>query len=124
MSFSQTLTPKIVSLTKEKHFCFTIKQSRIIAQNLESKIFNDSINTTLKTLNQNLIDIIKNRDTSIIFLERKLSLLKDQNTTSEEIIRLKDKALNRVKKQRKRQSFWLKTMGVVSIVLTGIVISN
>lgn len=121
-AFSQTLKPTVLTVNLDTNFCFTILQSKFIAQNLIKAQFADSLEIKFEQeiadyqfksfqdlqIQERLNKIILNQDTIIQNNEESIIILTNQ-------IKFKDKRLKRAK--------WHKVfLGVATIVLSTAII--
>ena len=105
-SFSQSLKPKIQSIDNELCFCFTIPQSRVIAEQLQYKAYNDSLIQVLEKNNNTQQLLISNQRNEIQSYISKTINLKEIHFNQQEIIArnklvLNEKRTNQLKSKRK-----------------------
>lgn len=73
IGFSQDLTPKLKKIDQKTHYCFTITQSKAIAEVLAEEKYNDSIVGHLSKINMRLWVLTQKKDSVILFQNDKLN---------------------------------------------------
>lgn len=122
-SFSQNLKPKIQSIEGETHFCFTITQSKIIANQLQERAYADSIIKIYKNNTIQLKKLLLYKNDIIVKKDMKSdNLNRISNNQSLQITELK-LDLKREQKRSKKRGFFNK-IGAIIAVLTGILIAK
>ncbi len=124
ISFSQTLSPKIVEVEKATHFCFSIPQSKIIAFHLEQGKLNNQLLFVQQKEIEELFKLSNTKDTIIGQLKiQKQKLHRVIDLQKDQLLQKQDK-LDLERHRNQKQRFWTKTMTIVSVVLTGVIIIN
>ena len=124
MAFSQDLKPKILDIDGQRHFCFTVEQSRYIAKRLEFASLQGRIIDTLKAERSRWTELLQRKDSIIVKLEGKvenLSLIRDNDRTRLDVLGETIVKQNR-KLKRCRLERWLFGGGL--LVLTGMIIAK
>ena len=120
-SFSQALKPKIQFIDGFAHFCFTVAQSRIIAQQLQQKVVTDSVILILKKNNFTLKELVSTKDEIIGKTNTKTSYLKSISKNQAIQINELKTDLRKEKRKQKKRSFLTK-IGAVVVIISGILI--
>ncbi len=116
-SFSQGLKPKIQSINGKPHFCFSMKQSKLIATYLEQKVANDSLIEMLHQKNATLENLVKAKNEIILKSSAKaynLRAITISQETQIEVLRLE---LKKEKRKLRKQRFFTKTGTIIAVVL-------
>jgi hypothetical protein len=127
MSFigtSQDLVPKVQQIGNEKHYCFTILQSREIAKLLELGKYNDSLVSSLSLANQRFELLIQKKDSIISFQSDKLENYSMVQQNNDKTIFLLEERLARQEKKVKRGKLHKILLAVSLVALGTLVISN
>lgn len=121
---SQDLIPKIQQLDNEKYYCFTIAQSRTIAQLLEQGKFNDSL---VNSLSEQAVKF----EHLVIHMKSMISFQSDQIQNYEMIMDNTDNTIVILETQLKRKDRKLKRgklqkllLGISLVGLTTVVITK
>ncbi|WP_346881313.1 hypothetical protein [uncultured Algibacter sp.] len=120
-SFSQSLKPKILSIKGETHFCFTVAQSKIIAEQLQQKVYADSIVRILQNNTERFKKLLVFKDDIIHRSKTQTSNLNHIANNQKTQINGLELDLKKEKKKGKRRSFFTKVGGVFAII-TGILL--
>lgn len=121
---SQDLKPIVHHTGNEKYFCFTIEQSKFIAERLEFGLFQDSLVSALKLDNLTKAKLVSVQETLIFKLEEKvtnLSFVKQHDKMQIEILNATLVKQNR-KIKRSKLERWVFGGGL--LILTGIIIAK
>lgn len=124
MAFSQDLKPKIRYIEGQRHFCFTIAQSRCIAKHLESAALQGPIIDSLKVERSRWTGLLQRKDSIIVKLEGKvenLSLVRENDRMRLEALK-KTIVRQNGKLKKGRLERWLFGGGL--LVLTGMIIAK
>ena len=121
IGISQTLQPKLQHIKGEKHYCFTMEQSKEIAGLLEFGKYNDSLVTALSHQVGKFQQLLAQKEQIIAFQSEQLdnyaSVVQhnDQNIgLLEKVIRQRDKKL--------RRGQWHKVLLSISLIALGVVV--
>ena len=121
IGISQTLQPKLQHIQGEKHYCFTMEQSKEIAGLLEFGKFNDSLVTALSHQVGKFQQLLAQKDQIIAFQSEQLdhytTIVHNNNQSIgllEKEIRQRDKKLRRGK--------WHKVLLSTSLIVLGVVV--
>ncbi len=120
-SFSQALKPKIQFIDGLAHFCFTVPQSRMIAQHLQQKVTNDSVILILKKNNFTLKELVITKNEIIHKTNTQRASLKTISKNQEVQINALKTDLRKEKTKQKKRSFLTK-IGAVIVIVLGILI--
>lgn len=112
------------NIDDQKHFCFTIKQSRFIAKQLESGLFQDSIINVMKLKSFKWQLLTQKKDSIIFKLEDKVENLSLVHQNDEEQIEELNITIKRQNRKLKKNKFERWFFGGGLLVLTGIIIAN
>ncbi|WP_299186663.1 hypothetical protein [uncultured Aquimarina sp.] len=124
ISISQDLVPKVQLIENEKHYCFTIAQSREIAKLLELGKYNDSLVHNL-SLNIKRFELVTQKKDSIISfqadqLENYTMVINNNDRT---ILLLED-SIKRKEKKIKKSKLHKILLGISLVALGTLVISK
>lgn len=124
ISISQDLVPKVQLIENDKHYCFTITQSREIAKLLELGKYNDSLVTSL-SLNIRRFEFINQKKDSIIsFQSDQLDTYSFVVANNDRSILLLEERINRKEKKIKKSKLHKILLGVSLVALGTLVISK
>jgi len=124
LAISQDLKPLVQNIDDQKYFCFNIKQSRFIAKQLESGLFQDSIIDVMKLRSFRWQLLTQKKDTIIFKLEDKVENLSLVNLNNKEQIKELNLAIKKQNRRIKRNKFERWFFGGGLLVLTGIIIAK
>lgn len=124
MAISQDLKPLVQNIDNQKYFCFTIKQSRFIAKQLERGLFQDSIINMMKLRSFRWQLLTQKKDTIILKLEDKVENLSLVNQNEDEQIKELNLTIKKQNRKIKRNKFERWFFGGGLLVLTGIIIAK
>lgn len=123
-SFSQGLTPIVQELNDDTIFCFTISQSKVIAQRIEANEWCDSITIAQDELIMLFDQTIEVNDSVVGSLEQKMRHMEQISHNQEMSMVLLNKTINVQERKLKRSKTHKLLMGVGLGIMTVLVIKN
>lgn len=124
IAISQDLAPKIQSIENEKHYCFTIAQSRSIAKLLELGKYNDSLVHSLSKQVARFELLTTKKDSVISFQSEQLENYAMIVGNNEKAMQLLETRLEHKDKKLKRGKLQKVLLGVGVVVLGILAISK
>lgn len=124
ISISQNLVPKVQLIENEKHYCFTIAQSREIAKLLELGKHNDSLVNNL-SLNIKRFELVtQKKDSMISFQSDQLENYSMVVNNNDRTIMLLEESIRQKEKKIKRSTLHKILLGISLVALGTLVISK
>ncbi|WP_155839672.1 hypothetical protein [Aquimarina latercula] len=124
ISISQDLVPKVQLIENEKHYCFTIAQSREIAKLLELGKYNDSLVNSLSKNIKRFELVTQNKDSVISFQSDQLENYAVMVDNNDRTIMLLEQSIKRKEKKIKRSKLHKILLGISIVTLGTLLISK
>ncbi len=122
--FSQGLTPKIQTFDKDTLFCFSIPQSKLLAEYVLKSEYSDSIILHLERQNKLFDSLLIGRENQAELLNKRIGNLELVSTKREQQIALLKRNLHIERKKLKRHRLITISLGLGVVVLMGITLIN
>ena len=121
IGISQTLQPKLQHIQGEKHYCFTMKQSKEIAGLLEFGKYNDSLVIALSHQVGKFQQLLAQKDQIIAFQSEQLDNYASVVQHNDQSIGLLEKEI-RQRNKKLRRGQWYKVLLSISLMALGVVV--
>ena len=122
ISFSQTLKPSLQQIEEESHFCFTIKQSKIIGLHLQQLKIDEKLIEIQNQEIDELFKLVTVKDTIISELQLQQRYALDIIEEKEEQLIGQQDALITLKEKLQKRKRTTAVWGVALFVVTSILI--
>ena len=121
IGISQTLQPKLQHIQGEKHYCFTMEQSKEIAGLLEFGKYNDSLVTALSHQVGKFQQLLAQKEQIIAFQSEQLDNYAHIIQHNDQSIGLLEKEI-RQRNKKLRRGQWYKVLLSISLMALGVVV--
>lgn len=122
ISFSQSLKPKIQTIKGETHFCFSIAQSKTLAEELQLRVQGDSLIKYYRKSFYDFEEVMSVQDSTYSYLEQKNKNLNQIITNQKLSLKKIEIDYNSERQKNKKTVFKSKALGLGLIVVSGILI--